>query len=411
MKIKILFIVSFLLLEGFEFLVEYLDSKHNGVELPRNVQDVYNKEEYGKWRRYSNECWKTEALEYFITATISLGFLVFNGYAKIFDSFSAYNVYLQYFICILIFTGITMLVSLPFSYYSTFLIEEKYGMNKTSKKTFFFDAVKSLVIGSVLNSVLLFLVMFLFETFGNAAILWGSVAFTLISLLLAVIIMPMMRLFNKFTPLEDGELKDKLLRLCAKYDMEIKKIVVKDASRRTTKANAFCTGFSKRKTISLDDNLVNEYTTDQIVAVFAHEFGHAKYKHVLKSLPFGILNILITFGFLGIFYNTPAFFTSFGFKGVNYYFMMEYLKLISWPVTKLCDMISNYLSRKHEYEADSFAAREGYGEDLIGALKKLVKESLSDINPHPWMIALSYSHPTLSMRIAVIDQVSRENHS
>lgn len=399
--IKALFILSFLILEGFEFYMDFINDRHNEEELPENVRDVYDQEEYDRWRHYSKERGKKNRIRSLIQLVLTLIFLGCNVHAKLFGIFSHYNVYLRYFICIVVFMGINMIITLLFSYYSTFVIEEKYGMNKTTKKTFFLDSIKSIVFGAVLNTLLIFIVMYLFETYGNAAIIWASIVFSGISLLIALIVVPLMRIFNKFTPLEEGELKDKLLGLCEKYHVQIKKIVVKDASRRTTKANAFCTGL-KKKTISLDDNLVNDYSTDQIVAVFAHEFGHAKYKHVLKSLPFGILTIFLNFGFCGLFLNTSSFFTAFGFAGINYYFMLEYVELINWPFLKISDLISNYLSRKHEYEADAFAAKEGYGEDLISALKKLVKESLSDINPHPWEIALNYSHPTLSMRIDAI---------
>lgn len=404
MLIKVIFIVSFLLMKGFDFYMDMLNDRHNEEELPENVRDVYDQKEYDNWRRYSREKGKVSMVKDLISLTLILFFLICNVHAKVFDLFSGYNIYVRYFICIMIFMGINLLVSLPHSYYSTFVIEEKYGMNKTTKQTFFLDTVKAFLIGAVLNSLLVFLIMYLFENFGNSAILWGSIIFTVISILIAQIVVPLMRIFNKFTPLEEGELKDKLLKLCDKYHVQIKKIVVRDASRRTTKANAFCTGL-KKKTISLDDNLVNEFSTDQIVAVFSHEFGHAKFKHVLKSLPFGILTIFINFGFCALFLNTKAIFTAFGFTGINYYFMLEYVELINWPFLKLSELISNYLSRKFEYEADAFAAREGYGEDLISALKKLVKESLSDINPHPWEIALNYSHPTLSMRIDAIRSI------
>ena len=398
---KLLLILSFLLMEGLEFYMDYINERHNDQDLPENVRDVYDEEEYNKWRRYSRENSKVSLIRHLANLFLTLAFLVFNVHAKVFYAFSSHNIYIQYFMMILVFMAITLLVSVPCAYYSTFVIEEKYGMNRTTKKTFYLDLVKSFLIGAVINSLFVFLIMYLFETFGNAAILWGSIIFAAISIIIALIVVPLMRIFNKFTPLEDGDLKDKLTDLCHKYHVEIKKIVVKDASRRTTKANAFCTGL-KKKTISLDDNLVNDYSTDQIVAVFAHEFGHAKYKHVLKSLPFGIFSTFITFGFAALFLNSQSIFTAFGFSAINYYFMMEYLDLINWPVVTLCEFISNSISRKHEYEADAFAAREGYGEDLISALKKLVKESLSDINPHPLEVALNYSHPTLSMRIDAI---------
>ena len=222
-----------------------------------------------------------------------------------------------------------------------------------------------------------------------------------LSLLLSTLVVPLMKIFNKFTPLADGELKDKLLALCDKYHVQVKKIVIKDASRRTTKSNAFCTGL-KKKTISIDDNLLNNFTTDEIVAVFAHEFAHAKYKHVLKTLPFSLIRSVLVIVLFGLVLSVKEFFTPFGFAEANYYFAMVVLDALIWPFSNLTNTAFNYLSRKHEYQADAFAAKEGYGEALISALKRLVNESLSEINPHPWIVKTEYSHPTLSQRITAV---------
>ena len=186
-----------------------------------------------------------------------------------------------------------------------------------------------------------------------------------------------------------------------KYNVKIKQIYVMDASKRTTRANAFCTGIGK-KTISLDDNLVNNYSTDKIVAVFAHEFGHAKYKHTLKSIWFAFLRIIILILALGVVLNIPAICEAFGFKEVNYYFAFMILTMISWPVSRVFDLISNKISRTFEYQADAFATKEGYGESLIGALKQLSRDALTNLNPHPFVVALEHSHPTLSDRISAI---------
>ena len=237
----------------------------------------------------------------------------------------------------------TELIQMPFSYYDTFVIEEKYGLNKTTKKTFFLDELKNIIIGGLFSFLIIALIMFVFETFGNLAILVGTVAMLVIMLLLNLIIVPLMRIYNKFTPLEDGELKRKLLELCDKYGVSVRKIVVKDASRRTTRSNAFCSGFGNRKTISLDDNLVNNFTDDEIVAVFAHEFAHAKYKHIIKSLPFSMVRILILFVATGIVLNIQELYTSFGFDGINYFFAQMLVTFITWPLSYGLNIISSYL--------------------------------------------------------------------
>ena len=224
-----------------------------------------------------------------------------------------------------------------------------------------------------------------------------------------LIIIPLMRIFNKFDQLPDGELKDSLLELCSKYGVTVRKIVVRDASRRTTKANAFCTGIGKRKVISLDDNLVNDYSPKEIAAVFAHEFGHAKYHHGVKGIPFAIISLMLVFVPLAIVLNIPEFYNAFGFDGINYYVAQMIAVDIVWPLSTLGDMAGNYISRKNEYQADAFAAREGYGKDLISALRRLSKESMADINPYPAEVILNHSHPTLSQRIAAIERISGQD--
>ena len=400
--IKTLLILSFILSHAFNLLLDYLDEKHMKAAIPENVRDVYDEEEYRKWIAYHKDSKRLGMTKGAVTFALELLMLLFNFYAVVFALFSQHAVYLQYFLAIVLFVVIETVIGIPFHYYDTFVIEEKYGMNRMTKKTFVLDSVKSFIISLVLVYGLIAIIMFLYDRFGDPGIVLICVAVILISLLIVLVAVPLMRIFNRFDPLEEGDLKNDLLRLCDKYGVHVKKIVVRDASRRTTRANAFCAGLTKRKTISLDDNLVTEYENDQIVAVFAHEFAHAKYRHTLKSLPFSLMQIVLTIVILGaVFHITPVY-TAFGFDGLNYYFAMFVLDLFTWPVMKVLEYVSNRISRKHEYEADGFAAREGYGEALISALKKLSKDALSNLNPHPFIVKLSYSHPTLSQRIDAI---------
>ena len=402
--IKIILVLSFILYHAFGWFLDYLDERHMNAEIPDNVKDVYNEEEYRNWINYHKDNKKLGLTEKAASFIIELLMLLFNFYAFVFRLFGHHPVYLQYFLAVFLFVVIDTAVALPFSYYETFVIEEKYGLNRTTKKTFLLDTIKSWIISTVLGYGLVFLIMVLYEKFKDPGIVLICIAFILISLLISLIVVPLMRVFNKFAPLEDGDLKNDLLRLCEKYGVQVKKIVVRDASRRTTRANAFCTGLTKKKTISLDDNLVKDYENDQIVAVFAHEFAHAKFSHVLKSLPFSLMSTVLTIAMLGvIFHITPAF-EAFGFDGLNYYFAMTLLTLFTWPLERILEYVSNGITRKHEYEADGFAAREGYGEALISALKKLSKDSLSNLNPHPFIVKLEYSHPTLSQRIESISK-------
>lgn len=405
--VKIAILILFILSEAFNSFLDYLDYSYSKRELPDNVKDVYDEEKYKTWRSYNSDNTKLSIVSSIVSNVLMLAFLLFNLYAKVFKLFDGINMYLQYFFAIAFLTIVILPGSIPFEYYDTFVIEEKYGMNKSTKKTFVLDQIKSFVIDLITSFALMALIMFFFEKFGNKAVIFTVIAMVVISLLLNLIIMPILRIFNKFEPLEEGELKDELLKLCEKYGVTVKKICVKDASRRTTKANAFCTGIGKKKVISLDDNLVNDYSTDQIVAVFAHEFAHAKYKHGPKSLPFGILRMAIALSVFGVVLNIPSMFTAFGFDGVNYFWASAVLSMLLWPLERVLDIISNYLSRKHEYQADEFAAKEGYGDALISSLKKLSRDALVDLNPHPWIVKLNYSHPTLSQRIDAIKEKSK----
>ena len=404
--LKLILIGSFILNKLYDGYLKYLDNSYLEKEPPENVKDVYDENEYKKWLSYQKEGGRIDLISDIVDSLLVLLILILNIHSKVFLLFSGFNVYLQYLFTLIVFSIISAIVSIPFDHYDTFVIEEKYGMNKTTEKTFVLDQIKELFLSLILSYGLLILIMFLFERFGNKGVIFAIIAVIAISVLISLIVIPIMRIFNKFDPLGEGELKEGLLALCEKYGVKVKKICVRDASRRTTKANAFCTGFTKKKTISLDDNLVNDYTTDQIVAVFAHEFAHARYNHQLKSMPFAFVRIVIMIAALGILMNYPQPFTAFGFEDVNYYFAFNLMGLISWPVSTVFDLISNHLSRKHEYQADRFAASEGYGMSLIESLKKLSRDSLTDLNPHPWVVRLTYSHPTLSQRIDAINDVA-----
>ncbi len=318
--LKLIIILLYLSKEAFDAVIDFLDSQYMKKELPENVRDVYNEDEYQNWIAYEKEGGRIDAISSIVDIAINLILLISNAYAWFFDQLSGMNVYIQYLLFVVVFTLINVIIGIPFNYYDTFVIEEKYGLNRSTKKTFWLDTVKSTFIGIAISYAFMMLIMILFERFGNMAILWSSAAMLIVILLITLIIVPLMRIYNRFDPLPEGDLKNKLTVLCDKYGIRVRKIVVRDASRRTSTSNAFCTGIGNRKTISLDDNLVNEYTPEEITAVFAHEFAHVKYHHSVKSLPFSILNMLIVFTSLAIVLNIPELYTAFGFNGTNFYF-------------------------------------------------------------------------------------------
>ncbi len=396
-------ILFFITKSLYDLFMLSLETSNHSRPLPDNVKDVYDADRYEKYLSYRKESGRLEIFSTILFSAVNLIFLVSNFYAFIFSHFDSMNIYLEYTSAIVIITVISMLLRLPFSIYDTFVIKERYGMNRTNRKTYLLDTLKSFLLSVILLSLILSVMIFFFSRFGIRGVIGTSVAIVAISLLISALVVPLLRIFNRFTPLEDGELKNKLLELCHKYNVNVRRIVVKDASRRTTTSNAFCTGL-KKKTISIDDNLINNFTADEITAVFAHEFAHAKFRHVLKSLPLSLAGSVITILFFGLMLEYTPLFTAFGFDGVNYFFALTVMGIITWPAQIIGDIILNAISRKHEYEADKFAATEGYGDALISALKRLHNEALGEINPNKWTVFTEYSHPTLSQRISAIER-------
>ncbi len=374
------------------------------AKLPECVNDVYDENEYKRWQEYHTDHRKLNTIKTVVFAAINVILLAFNVYSLVFNALACGTI-VKYILMALIFEGFSTIVYLPFDYYATFTIEAKYEMNKSTKRTFYADTVKSFAGSYLLMCVLMFIIMFAYEKFANVGILIACGGITLFMLIIQSCSFLFLRMFNKFTPLEEGSLRTRLTDLCEKYGATVKDISVMDMSRRTTKANAFCSGLGKRKRIALADNLIERYTEDQIVAVFAHEFGHARYRHIPKLLLGNIIRINVMILMYAIILNLPVLFEAFGFDGLNYYFLFT-LELIFWPISEVFDVIINYFSRRYEYQADAMAAREGYGEDIISSLKQLHRDSLSDLNPHPFIILVSHNHPSLVQRIEAIRKIN-----
>ena len=293
---------------------------------------------------------------------------------------------------------------LGFSWVDTMVIEQKYGFNRTTKKTFAIDQVRNFLIELVLGTVLMGLLIVIHKAMGDWMILLFAGVVFAIGLCISFLYGPVFsRMGNKFTPLEEGELRSKLEALLTKHGYQVKAIEVMDASRRTTKSNAYFTGFGKMKSIVLYDNLVNSMTPDEICAVFAHELGHGLNKDVLKQQIMNMGNILLMALAVWLTVRTPAMHEAFGFAGVNYGFAFILLSGLLGLIQPLTGMGMNAYSRYAEYRADQQAVKEGYGEALIGGLKKLARENFSNLAPSPALVVLEYSHPPLAQRIEAIE--------
>ncbi|MEH6705559.1 MAG: M48 family metallopeptidase, partial [Galbibacter orientalis] len=303
----------------------------------------------------------------------------------------------------LIFFGIITfasdIITTPFSYYHTFVIEEKYGFNKTSKKTFFLDKLKGWLMLTVLGGGILALIIWFYQIAGaNFWIYaWIMVAvFTIfMNMFYSKIIVP---LFNKQTPLEDGSLKTKIENYAAKVGFQLDNIFVIDGSKRSTKANAYFSGFGKQKRITLFDTLVNDLEEEEIVAVLAHEVGHYKKKHIIFNIVASIILTGITLFILSLFVNVPELSLAIGVNQPSFHAGLIAFGILYSPISEITGLIMNYFSRKFEYQADDFAKNTYAGEPLVTSLKKLSKNSLSNLTPHPAYVFVHYSHPTLLER-------------
>ena len=374
--------------------------------IPENVADIYDAETYEKWRRYSAEHARLNILSALVSFAISLALLMCNTYAA-FASLFGSGAFWQLLAVVLLESLVDCLVGIPFSYYSTMVIEEKYGFNRSSVKTFITDQIRDFLVGLLFSLVLTLLLFWLHSALGDGMVLLFAAAVFAITLVISFLYPIFSRIGNKFVPLEEGELRTSLEGLLTKHGYQVKAIEVMDASRRTTKLNAYFTGFGKLKTIVLYDNLVNAMTPEEICAVFSHELGHGLHKDVLKQqiLNFGNLLLMAVVVWLSVRY--PQLHGEFGFGEVNYGFAFIVAGIGLGIVQPFNSMVMNAYSRFAEYRADRQAVQEGYGDAMVTALKKLAKENFAHLAPSAINVVLEYSHPPLSQRISRIQQTRK----
>lgn len=385
---------------------DVLNLKALKKSVPKEFEDVYDKETYAKSQEYT----RVNTRFGFITGTFDLlmllgfwfagGFNWLDQWARTFD-FGVIGTGL-------IFIGVLMIgkmiLSFPFGIYSTFVIEERFGFNKTTPGTFLMDRIKGLILTVVIGAPILGGIIAFFEYGGTWAWLYAWMAVTAFTLIMQYVaptwIMP---LFNKFEPLEDGELRRSIEDYAEKVDFPLQGVYVMDGSKRSSKSNAFFTGFGKNKRIALFDTLIENHTVDELVAVLAHEIGHYKKKHILKNMTISILQTGIMFVLLSIFLQVPALFDAFFMDEMSVYAGLLFFGLLYSPVDTLLGIGMQVISRKHEYEADHYAASTvGNSEAMVQALKKLSKDNLSNLTPHPFYVFLNYSHPPVLKRIKAI---------
>ncbi len=295
------------------------------------------------------------------------------------------------------------LLSIPFDLYSTFGLEQKFGFNRTSFGTWCVDQFKGLLLGVLLGAPLLAALLWIFESV-PAAWLWGWGLVTIFSLALTYVapiwIMP---LFNKFEPIEDGELKTEIHKMAESCEFPLKEVMVMDGSKRSSKSNAFFTGLGKNKRIALFDTLVENHTVPELVGVLAHEIGHFKKKHIIKSLFIGIFTTGVLFFLLGLMMENRSLFYAFGVRETSVYVSLVLFGIVMSPMNQILSIGSNWLSREHEFEADAYAANvTGNPGAMADALRKLSKDNLSNLTPHPFYVFLNYTHPPVVERVKAL---------
>ena len=370
---------------------------------PDNLADVYDAETYIKWKKYSAEHSRLSIISSIITGIIMLTLLITDAYAAFASLFPSDEV-VQILAVLLLEIAISTVVGTVESYISNMVIEQKYGFNKTTMKTFVADRIRSLILNLILSIALAYAVYGFYSLAGVWMIPIFAGAVFLFSLLISFLYPIFSRIGNKFVPLEEGELRESLMSLLTKHGYQVKAIEVMDASRRTTKLNAYFTGFGKMKTIVLYDNLVNAMSSDEICAVFAHELGHGLNKDVPKGQILNIGNMLLMGAVAYLAVSAPEMHTAFGFETINYGFAYLLMGIGLGIVQPFMGIIMNARSRAAEYRADRQAVAEGYGPAMITALKKLARENFAHLAPSKINVVLEYSHPPLADRIASVEK-------
>lgn len=407
--VAIALLVALLLLWNLDFITTLLNLKSLSPEVPDEFKGVYDDEKYAKSQEYTRANARFSVLSSTITLT---GFLVFwfMGGFGILDDFarglggSILVIGITYIAAIAL---LNHLFHLPFEIYDTFVLEERFGFNKTTPGTFIADQVKSLFLMAIIGLPVVAGLLWVFGAVPNAW-LWGWIGFTAFTLLLTylapAVILP---LFNKFEPMPDGELKTAIENMARKCEFPLTEVSIMDGSRRSAKSNAFFTGFGKNKKIALYDNLVEQQTTEELVAVLAHEIGHFKRKHIIQRVVLSIVQTGVLFYLLGLIVGgtntfSTMLFNAFG-TAPSIHAGLVLFMVVFGPVSRLLSVAMNAWSRKHEFEADAYAAdaQETHA-PLVSALKKLSTENLSNLTPHPLNVFLNHSHPPVLQRISAL---------
>jgi STE24 endopeptidase len=389
-------------------ILEYLNSRRYNDPLPEEVKDVYDEERYKKSQKYKNVNYRFSIITSAFSVMVILAMFVFEGFAfvdKIARNYTSNPILLA-----LIFFGVIMLASdlihTPFSVYDVFVIEEKFGFNKTTVKTFILDKLKGWLLGAIIGGGILSLVIWFYQLTTDYFWLIAWIFMSLFSIFMTMfyssLIVP---LFNKQTPLEEGELREKIMTFSEKVGFKLKNIYVMDGSKRSTKANAYFSGLGAKKRIVLYDTLIADLKQDEILAVLAHEIGHYRKMHTLTGTILSIIQSGILLYIFSLFVGNPVLSEALGVTETSFHIALITFGFLYSPISTVLGLLFNVISREHEYQADRFAGEQYNPGSLIGALKGLSRKNLSNLTPHPVYVWVNYSHPTLLQRIRALNKL------
>lgn len=390
---------------------DFLNSRAMQPTIPPEFTDVFAPETYARSQEYTRASMRFSCFTETFNTAVIIALILSGGFNWL--DIGIRSLGLSPLLTGLAYIGslglASAILSLPFEAYHTFVLENRFGFNTTSLATFVTDRIKSLVLSATIGGVLMAGIIVFFQEAGQYAWLWCwgfSVVITLgLTYVAPIWILP---LFNKFTPLEKGELRTALEEYATGAGFELSGIYVMDGSKRSTKGNAFFTGFGKQRRIALFDTLIKDMTTEEIVAVLAHEVGHAKLGHIKKRLAVGIIKTGVVFYLMSHFLNSQGLFDAFGMEHMSVYAGLLFFFLLYTPISLALSILSNMTSRRHEFQADQFAAQTtGHGRHMIAALKKLSANNLSNLTPHPLTVWLEYGHPPVLDRVRTLSRQTK----
>jgi STE24 endopeptidase len=401
------YLFIFLILFSFilDISLDFLNVSHRSKPIPDLLKDIYQPERYKIQQNYEAENIRFSLIQKILGTLIILGVIIAGGFGWLHEWLMRFN--LNPIVITLVFFAIigsiSSIISLPFSIWDTFVIEEKYGFNKSTPKLFIIDFIKSLLITITIGGGLMVIITWLFYRTGNwfwILALCVMVVFSFIAnVLYSKIIVP---LFNKQIPLNEGSLLDSIKKFGQQVDFPVNKVFVIDGSKRSTKANAYFSGFGKNRRVVLFDTLIEKLDEKEVLAVLAHEIGHYRKRHIWISMAFGVAQATIFMYLFSQLSTNSEVLMALGFDNATepiFHLAIIGFAILFSPIESIIGLFTHWYSRSMEYEADSFAANHGMGNDLINGLKKLSGENLSNLTPHPIYVFVKYSHPTLLQRI------------